>query len=127
MNFWKKLSAVCFAAALVLSLAGCGEHYAEMFGIYQSPASSEPAVPEQSAAPEGSTAPAGGTVRIATKPMTEQYILGEMLGLLVEDAGYEAEITKGTGGGRFSPDDVCDRGTIVTFLHRAFVEEVRVK
>ena len=25
------------------------------------------------------------TVRIATKPMTEQYILGEMLGLLVED------------------------------------------
>ena len=28
------------------------------------------------------------TIRIATKPMTEQYILGEMLGLLVEDAGY---------------------------------------
>ena len=36
-------------------------------------------------------------------------------------------VTNGTGGGRFSPDDVCDRGTIVTFLHRAFVEEVRVK
>lgn len=38
-------------------------------------------------------------VRIATKPMTEQYILGEMLGLLIEDAGYTVEITKGIGGG----------------------------
>ena len=35
-------------------------------------------------------------------------------------------ITDGTGGGKFSPDKVCDRGTIVTFLHRAFVEDVRV-
>ena len=29
--------------------------------------------------------PAAGPVKIATKPMTEQYILGEMLGLLIED------------------------------------------
>lgn len=36
-------------------------------------------------------------------------------------------VTNGTGGGKFSPDTVCNRGTIVTFLHRAFVEEVRVK
>lgn len=36
-------------------------------------------------------------------------------------------VTNGTGSGKFSPDTVCDRGTIVTFLHRAFVEEVRVK
>lgn len=36
-------------------------------------------------------------------------------------------ITNGTSGDRFSPDRVCDRGTIVTFLHRAFVEDVRVK
>ena len=35
-------------------------------------------------------------------------------------------VTNGTGSGKFSPDKVCDRGTIVTFLHRAFVEEVRV-
>ena len=40
-----------------------------------------------------------GPVRIATKPMTEQYILGEMLGLLIEQAGYTVEITKGVGGG----------------------------
>lgn len=42
---------------------------------------------------------APGPVRIATKPMTEQYILGEMLGLLIEQAGYTVEITKGVGGG----------------------------
>lgn len=38
-------------------------------------------------------------IQIATKPMVEQYILGEMLGLLIEDAGYSVEITKGIGGG----------------------------
>lgn len=42
---------------------------------------------------------AAGPIKIATKPMTEQYILGEMLGLILEDAGFEVEITKGVGGG----------------------------
>ena len=111
MKFWKKLSAACLAAGLALSLAGCGDHhFAEMFGIYQSPASSEPAAPEQSAAPEGSTAPAGGTVRIATKPMTEQYILGEMLGLILEDAGFQVEITKGIGGGTSNIQPAMEKG-----------------
>lgn len=40
------------------------------------------------------------TIRIATKPMTEQFILGEMLGLLIEEnTGLKTEITKGIGGG----------------------------
>lgn len=40
------------------------------------------------------------TIRIATKPMTEQFILGEMLGLLVEEnTPYKVKITKGIGGG----------------------------
>lgn len=40
------------------------------------------------------------TIRIATKPMTEQFILGEMLKLLIEqDTGLPVEITKGIGGG----------------------------
>jgi len=30
-------------------------------------------------------------------------------------------ITKGTGGGKFSPDKTCNRAEIVTFLNRAFV------
>ena len=47
----------------------------------------------------GKTESDPGPVRIATKPMTEQYILGEMLGLLIEQAGYTVEITKGVGGG----------------------------
>lgn len=40
------------------------------------------------------------TIRIATKPMTEQFILGEMLGLLIEEnTDLKVEITKGIGGG----------------------------
>lgn len=40
------------------------------------------------------------TLRIATKPMTEQFILGEMLGLLIEEyTPYAVKITKGIGGG----------------------------
>lgn len=40
------------------------------------------------------------SIRIATKPMTEQFILGEMLGLLIEEnTDLQVEITKGIGGG----------------------------
>ena len=49
-------------------------------------------------------------VRIATKPMSEQYILGEMLALLVEDAGYQAEVTKGVGGGTSNIQPAMERG-----------------
>ena len=40
------------------------------------------------------------TIHIATKPMTEQFILGEMLSLLIENnTDYNVVITKGIGGG----------------------------
>lgn len=40
------------------------------------------------------------TLRIATKPMSEQYILGEMLDILIEEhTDLEVEITHGVGGG----------------------------
>ena len=39
----------------------------------------------------------------------------------------ETGVTDGTGSGQFSPDKVCDRGTIVTFLHRAYVPGARLK
>lgn len=43
---------------------------------------------------------AENTVRIATKPMSEQFILGEMLSLLIEDrTDLNVELTKGVGGG----------------------------
>ena len=41
-----------------------------------------------------------GVIRIATKPMTEQFILSEMLAQLIEqDTDLTVEITKGIGGG----------------------------
>lgn len=40
------------------------------------------------------------TIKIATKPMTEQFILGEMLSLLIkENTDLDVEVTKGIGGG----------------------------
>lgn len=39
-------------------------------------------------------------IKIATKPMTEQFILGEMLKLVIEDStDYSVKLTKGIGGG----------------------------
>ena len=83
----KRLLSAALAAALAASLTGCG----------------------------GAPAPSGGAssgdpVRIATKPMTEQYILGEMLGLLIEQAGYEVEITKGVGGGTSNIQPAMESG-----------------
>lgn len=103
MKLWKNLSAACLAAALALSLAACGGGT----GASEPPARSQAPAQSQAVA---SSAPAGGPVRIATKPMTEQYILGEMLGLLVEDAGYEAEITKGIGGGTSNIQPAMEKG-----------------
>ncbi len=41
-----------------------------------------------------------GTIHVATKPMTEQYVLGEMLKTLVEhDTDLAVELTQGVGGG----------------------------
>ena len=78
----KKILALTLALAAVLSLSACGK----------SPAASV------------------GPVKIATKPMTEQYILGEMLGLIIEDAGYEVEITKGIGGGTNNIHPAMEKG-----------------
>ena len=83
----KRLLSAVLAAALAASLTGCGG----------------------APAPSGS-ASSGDPVRIATKPMTEQYILGEMLGLLIEQAGYEVEITKGVGGGTSNIQPAMESG-----------------
>lgn len=72
MKAYKRLLAAVLILALALALTACAG---------------------------GKTESDPGPVRIATKPMTEQYILGEMLGLLIEQAGYTVEITKGVGGG----------------------------
>lgn len=44
--------------------------------------------------------PSDTTIRIATKPMTEQFILGEMLAILIaNNTSLHPVITKGIGGG----------------------------
>lgn len=44
--------------------------------------------------------PKKDTIHIATKPMSEQFILGEMLALLIEEnSDLHVKITKGVGGG----------------------------
>lgn len=46
------------------------------------------------------TASSQHTIHIATKPMSEEYILGEMLKQLIEDrTNLKVDITKGVGGG----------------------------
>lgn len=51
------------------------------------------------------------TLRIATKPMTEQFILAEMLSLLIEEyTDYKTEITKGVGGGTSNIHPAMEKG-----------------
>lgn len=76
----KKILALALALTAVLGLSACGR----------------PA--------------AAGPIKIATKPMTEQYILGEMLGLILEDAGFQVEITKGIGGGTNNIHPAMEKG-----------------
>ena len=51
------------------------------------------------------------TIHIATKPMTEQYVLGEMLDLLIEqDTGLNVELTQGVGGGTSNIQPAMESG-----------------
>ena len=51
------------------------------------------------------------TIHIATKPMTEQYILGEMLDILIEqDTDLNVELTQGVGGGTSNIQPAMESG-----------------
>ena len=51
------------------------------------------------------------TIKVATKPMTEQYIIGEMLELLIEqDTDLEVELTQGVGGGTSNIQPAMESG-----------------
>lgn len=53
----------------------------------------------------------GPTLHIATKPMTEQYILGEMIDILVESkSDLQVEITHGVGGGTSNIQPAMEKG-----------------
>ena len=51
------------------------------------------------------------TINIATKPMTEQYILGEMLDILIEqDTDIKVNLTQGVGGGTSNIEPAMESG-----------------
>jgi len=51
------------------------------------------------------------TIHIATKPMTEQYILGEALGMLIEqDTQLQVKLTQGVGGGTSNIQPAIEKG-----------------
>ena len=53
----------------------------------------------------------GDTVNVATKPMTEQYILGEMLNTIIEhDTDLDVELTQGVGGGTSNIEPGMEKG-----------------
>lgn len=82
---WKKWVALGMTFGMVAGIAGCGS------SKNASSESTTEAVKNQEAA---------APIKIATKPMTEQFILGEMLKLVIEDTtDYSVELTKGIGGG----------------------------
>ena len=82
---WKKLVALGMTFGMMAGIAGCGS------SKNASSESTTEAVKNQEAA---------APIKIATKPMTEQFILGEMLKLVIEDTtDYSVELTKGIGGG----------------------------
>lgn len=51
------------------------------------------------------------TIHVATKPMTEQYIIGEMLDILIEqDTDLNVELTQGVGGGTSNIQPAMESG-----------------
>lgn len=82
---WKKWVALGMTFSMMAGIAGCGNSKHA-----SSENTTEAAKKQEAAAP----------IKIATKPMTEQFILGEMLKLVIEDTtDYSVELTKGIGGG----------------------------
>ena len=82
---WKKWVALGMTFSMMAGIAGCGS------SKNASSESTTEAVKNQEAA---------APIKIATKPMMEQFILGEMLKLVIEDTtDYSVELTKGIGGG----------------------------
>ena len=78
---WKKWVALGMTFGMMVGIAGCGN--SKHAG---SENTTEAAKKQEAAAP----------IKIATKPMTEQFILGEMLKLVIEDTtDYSVELTKG--------------------------------
>ena len=105
----KRIIALFLAGALVFGLGGCaGGGDAEGSGGNGTSESGESG--GSGGESDGEAIP-DEPVKIATKPMTEQFILGEMLKALIEEkAGYDVELTKGIGGGTSNIQPAMEKG-----------------
>lgn len=100
-------TAAGLAAVMMLTavITGCADKAEETKAVESTSGSDvqESAVSKEETAEEA--------IEIATKPMTEQYILGEMLKLVIEDnTDYSVEITKGIGGGTSNIHPAMEKG-----------------
>lgn len=113
----KQTAAILTALIVAFAGVGCGNNggNADPGGSTASQSGeNEPGGEKKDAADADEKKPAEGSkeaIQIATKPMTEQYILGEMLKALIEkDTDYSAEITKGIGGGTSNIHPAMEKG-----------------
>lgn len=84
MKNYKRLLALAAALCMAVTVTACGN-------TNQTPSSSDN---------EGGSTTPSDPIQIATKPMTEQYILGEMLKQIIEaKTDYTCEVTPGIAGG----------------------------
>jgi osmoprotectant transport system permease protein len=59
----------------------------------------------------GMLAGTSDTIHVATKPMTEQYVMGEALKMLIEhDTNLKVELTEGVGGGTSNIEPAMESG-----------------
>lgn len=88
--FKKKMVALLMAMMLVFCMVGCSSGGSDG---------------------KDAGAEAKDPIQIATKPITEQFILGEMLKALIEEhTDYTCEVTKGIGGGTSNIHPAMEKG-----------------
>lgn len=106
----RKLAGGLAILMMTAAITGCGNN-AKTTEAPESAAGETTQESTESEAAKESTAASGEAIKIATKPMTEQYILGEMLKLVIEDStDYSVQITKGIGGGTSNIHPAMEKG-----------------
>ncbi len=98
MRKFNKVTALLLAATMAaMTMGGCGSEKVPETPVNSTEGTKTEAVSEP--------------LKIATKPMTEQYILGEILKQLIENkTDYKVEVTKGIGGGTSNIHPAMEKG-----------------
>ncbi len=107
----RKLFTVTMAAIMAAGLMACGSTGSGEANTSQEAGVIESTVQSQENTEANAALAADRPIRIATKPTTEQYILGEMLKAVIEgETGYAVEITKGIAGGTSNIHPAMEKG-----------------